>query len=221
MAMMVSEFRLARPFVPGSVHEHSPAATLVMERGTARAKGNESLPGIDEFLETSPPNRPAPVVGPAGGYSPYSAEDPEELPPVEHFLDPLPQVAVFAPDMEGALMDEALAGAGFASTDRATPGTNETAWMDDDWQQYDWRAAAALGDGREAEASNEWAATDWEVGGASPRIPTTTAAEAIASVLDSIARRIREGDLNVPPAGALTDPAAIAATLAALLGVRP
>jgi len=46
-----------------------------------------------------------------------------------------------------------------------------------------------------------------------------TAAHAIATALDEIARRIREGDLSVP-AGPMTDPAAIAATLASLLGVK-
>ena len=39
------------------------------------------------------------------------------------------------------------------------------------------------------------------------------------TALDEIARRIREGDLSVP-AGPMTDPATVAATLAALLGVK-
>ena len=48
-----------------------------------------------------------------------------------------------------------------------------------------------------------------------------SAAQAIANALDQIAHQIREGDLTIPsPGGALTDPGAIAATLAALLGVR-
>jgi hypothetical protein len=47
-----------------------------------------------------------------------------------------------------------------------------------------------------------------------------TAAQAIANALDEIAHRIRNGELVVPPPNLNTDPAAIAATLAALLGVR-
>jgi hypothetical protein len=44
-----------------------------------------------------------------------------------------------------------------------------------------------------------------------------TAAQAIASALDQIAQRIRSGELA---AGGATDPATLAATLAAILGKR-
>jgi hypothetical protein len=47
-----------------------------------------------------------------------------------------------------------------------------------------------------------------------------TAAQAIASALDEIARRIRDGELVVPPSAAVPDPTSIAATLASLLGIR-
>jgi hypothetical protein len=146
-------------------------------------------------------------------------EESNELPPVEHFLDPLPAVGSFAPDADGALMEESTVAVDVASPGPTSRPETETGWLVDDWQQYDWRAAATLGDGPESQASNEWATTDWEAGR-----PLTSnkpsAAQAIANALDLIAQRIRDGDLSVPPPGALTDPAAIAATLAALLGVK-
>jgi hypothetical protein len=142
-----------------------------------------------------------------------------ELPPVEHFLDPLPAAGSFAPDAEGALMEESAVAVDFTSATPTGRPERETGWLVDDWQQYDWRAAARLGDGVDSQASNEWATTDWGVGTPAAR-NKLSAAQSLANALDQIARRIREGDLSVPAPGALTDPAAIAATLAALLGVR-
>jgi hypothetical protein len=96
----------------------------------------------------------------------------------------------------------------------------EEGWGVDDWQQYDWRAAATLGEGVDSQASNEWATTNWDTGTPGAR-KKLSAAQAIANALDQIAQQIREGDVTIPsPSGAVTDPGAIAATLAALLGVR-
>lgn len=192
---------MSRPFVPGSSSEEVKAAPVnaAVEVAATQQRSREHLPPIEAFLDN---------------------EESDELPPVEHFLDPLPAVGSFAPDADGALIDEsAVAGDYTRATARARPAT-ETGWVVDDWQQYDWRAAAALGDGAEAEASNEWATTDWGVAGPAARDNRQSAAHAFANALDQIAQRIREGELTVPPPGALTDPAAIAATLATLLGVR-
>jgi hypothetical protein len=216
-----SEFRLSRPFVAGSPRQEilaAPASPPV-ESAAPRRERREELPSIEAFLDTSPQRAKPTVVESRDEYSPDFAED-TALPPVEHFLDPLPAVGNFAPDAEGALIEE------FESVDNhetAAPTNGavaETGWVEDDWQQYDWRAAARLGDGVDAEASSDWAATDWDAGAPARRTDKPTAAQAIANALDQIAQRIREGDLSVPPPGALTDPAAIAATLAALLGVR-
>jgi len=138
---------------------------------------------------------------------------------MEHFLDPLPAVVSFAPDADGALLDEPAVAVDYISAAATGRPATEAGWLVDDWQQYDWRAAATLGDGVESQASNDWATTDWEVSTPAAR-NKPSAAQAIASALDQIAQRIREGELTVPPPGALTDPGAIAATLAALLGVR-
>jgi hypothetical protein len=198
----LSEFRLSRPFVP-----------------------RESLPGIGDFLAT-PERRAEPVAVsvPAQALDEYTSDlddDLDELPPVEHFMDPLPGVEAFAPDVIGALGDTTMGGTDYAPSSTTIATAEEAGWVEDTWQQYDWRAAAALGDEPESEASNEWAATDWDTGAPVARNEKPSAADAIASALDQIARRIREGELAVPSPGSLTDPTKIAATLAALLGVRP
>ncbi len=201
-----SEFRLSRPFVPGLSREEADVAQLKspVEFPATQRGDREQLPPIEVFLddEVFPDN-----------------EESHELPPVEHFLDPLPAVGSFAPDAEGALIDESAVAVDYTSPVTTGRPPTEAGWLVDDWQQYDWRAAARLGDGVESQASSEWATTDWEVDTPAAR-NKLSAAQAIANALDQIAQRIREGDLTVPPPGALTDPEAIAATLAALLGVR-
>ena len=203
-----SEFRLSPPFVPGSSREKANAVDTppVVEFAPAHHVDREQLPPIEVFLD----NEASPRY-----------EESRELPPVEHFLDPLPEVASFAPDADGALIEESAAAVEYASPADAGRSATETGWGVEDWQQYDWRAAATLGEGAESQASNEWATTDWDVGRpAAGNEKKPSAAQALANALDQIAQKIREGDLTVPsPAGALTDPGAIAATLAALLGV--
>jgi len=209
-----SEFRLGRPFVPGPVREVAdamPAAVApvapivpITESGEARRSDRERLPPIEHFLDDE--------TFPVGEGSP-------EIPPVEHFLDPLPPVGGFAPDAEGALLDDSPIAVDYASGAMARQQT-EAGWGVNDWQQYDWRGAATLGEGVETQASNEWATTNWDTATPGAR-KKLSAAQAIANALDQIAQQIREGDLTIPsPGGALTDPGAIAATLAALLGVR-
>jgi hypothetical protein len=139
---------------------------------------------------------------------------------VEHFLDPLPIVQQFAPDVDGALADAWPAESAGVAPAAAGGDPSEAGWLETDWQHYDWRAAASLGESAEREASNAWATTDWD--GTVPRardLPPTTA-NAIATALDAIAQRIREGELAVPGSAATSDPAKLAAQLAAILGVK-
>ncbi|HXG72773.1 MAG TPA: hypothetical protein VNJ04_19430, partial [Gemmatimonadaceae bacterium] len=127
-------------------------------------------------------------------------------PPVEHFMD-----------------------SGDDDADRAAPtipaffppptSGEEPGWGQTDWQGYDWRSAGALGEGAE-QARDDWAATDWQAAPGPARDTRQSAAQAIAAALDQIAERIRSGELSVPSAELVTDQATIAATLAALLGVR-
>ena len=201
-AVTASEFRLARPFVPGS------------ERAIVRP--------IEDFLDKTP--AAAASQRQVVSDNSYSTEFEEvfELPPVEHFIDALPAVDRFAPDAEGAVSGEGrtpttdLAATGIHAP---APDQTEPGWVETDWQHYDWRAAAALGASAK-EASNAWAATDWDGKAAPARESQPTGANAIAKALDEIAQRIRDGKLAVPGTGATTDPATIAATLAALLGVK-
>jgi hypothetical protein len=221
-AISTSEFRLSPPFVPGSVRD-----TSLPQSDAAIITGSEplmeaSLRSIDDFLDTSP--SPVAAYGQDTSEDPYAAEfddEPDELPPVEHFIDELPAVERFAPEVEGQRQGNGSAGSGGAESGGVGSGSepSEAGWLETDWQHYDWRAAAALGDAPNDEASSAWATTDW--GGTVPRAGDLrkTAAHAIATALDEIARRIREGDLAVP-AGPMTDPATVAATLAALLGVK-
>ncbi|MEA2765275.1 MAG: hypothetical protein QOK07_1679 [Gemmatimonadaceae bacterium] len=204
-----SEFRVSRPFVPGSVREEPVAVSGQADVGVDAHQRTDraQLPPIEVFLDEEA------VRG---------DEESHEIPPVEHFLDPIPAVGSFAPDAEGALLDESAVSVGYSPGAASGPPATEAGWGVDDWQRYDWRGAATLGDTVESQASNEWATTDWDAGSGKPGTRNKlTPAQAIANALDQIAQQIREGDLTVPSPGlSLTDPGTIAATLAALLGVK-
>jgi hypothetical protein len=219
-----AEFRLHRPFLPGNDRPTVEPVALLDPTGVVQeqSKLNVPLRPIDDFLDTSPGpahgHRPKPSEG---FYASELEEESDELPPVEHFLDPLPAVDHFAPDAAGTLSDRwPSANADAASTAAPPHDPSESGWVETDWQHYDWRAAAALGETPADEASTAWATTDW--GGTAHRAPEPrqSAANAIATALDEIARRIRQGELSHSGPGPMTDPATIAATLAALLGVR-
>jgi hypothetical protein len=204
---------MGRPFVPGSFREVPQAAPIttvvagpeVAPVPTAQRTDRDQLPPIEVFLDHE--------VLP-------EQDDAHEPPPVEHFLDPLPPAGGFAPDADGALLDESPVAVDNASAEATGRPETEAGWGVDDWQRYDWRAAATLGEGVESQASNEWATTNWDTATPGAR-KKLSAAQAIANALDQIAQQIREGDLTIPSqSGALTNPAAISATLAALLGVR-
>jgi len=212
-AVSAADFALSRPFVPdaerlsGAVYEPVASFSTDVE---------SSVPSIDSFLVTP---RPAQLPQPVDVYDEELLEEPDELPPLEHFVDPLPSITDFS-----GTVNQAQAGdtADFPDAVAAadSPAAADTGWVETDWQRYDWQSIAALGDTEkaQAEASNAWATTDWEV--PSPRVPESvrTPVDAIATALDKIAERIRNGDLA--GTGDVADPATIAATLAALLGVR-
>ncbi|HET6761722.1 MAG TPA: hypothetical protein VFH13_06455 [Gemmatimonadaceae bacterium] len=218
------EFRLHRPFLPGSERPTLEPAAFVDSTGAAQGQSelNAPLRSIGDFLEASPAALSA--YSPTASENFYASEleeEPDELPPVEHFLDPLPAVDQFAPDAEGRPSDGWPSAIGeSASTGAPPPDPSESGWVETDWQRYDWRSAAALGETPGDEASTAWATTDWDATTHRAPKPRQSAANAIATALDEIARRIREGDLSHSGPGPMTDSATIAATLAALLGVR-
>lgn len=218
-----SEFRLYRPFVPGAERDVIESTGPMRAAGLLERQGDVSVPirSIEDFLDTSVPTPTAyDEESKEFSYEIESPDESDELPPVEHFLDPLPIVENFAPDAEGALADAWPESGDVAAAKPSGSDPSESGWIETDWQHYDWRAAAALGESAEREASNEWATTDWD--GTVPRARDLrpTAAHAIATALDAIAQRIREGELAVPGSAASSDPAKIAAQLAAILGVK-
>jgi hypothetical protein len=220
-----AEFRLARPFVPGAEHqatdvEQGPptvgaVASPTSAAPTAAATRAESLQPIEDYF-----HRPTPAP-----FAPQASDDEfddgYELPPVEHFLDPLPLVGDFGP--EGMSQGAQASGAGQEGSGPGGQSSERLAeeWAHTDWQQYDWRSVAALAETADAAALNAWATTDWDGGPGAAKDAQQTAAQAIATALHQIAKRIRDGELAVPmPGPGTNDPATIAATLAALLGIR-
>ena len=198
-------------------------ASVVAGLAATTADVSGAFPPIDDFMMRANASRGEASQAKEGAYESESMEAVDELPPIEHFLDPLPEVAAFAPtDDEASFGARESVFTQYASSTESTARGAETEWVETDWQQYDWRSAAALGESgaTDVEASNAWARTDWDARLPSRREQRQTAADAIASALDQIAQRIRNGDLAVPSPGAVTDPSTIAATLAALLGVR-
>ena len=210
----VASFQLARPFVHGVAGMSRPAGS----------QSFESLPPIADFLDNTPEYADA-YASPGRALDfPGETENSHELPPVEHFLDPLPPIDEFSIEREDVLMadsaEEFVApGPTYSTEESEMFGLEERGWLDTGWQQFDWSGAAALGEGS-AEASDAWQETDWETTAPPVREFRETAAQAIANALDEIAHRIRNGELIVPAPNLASDPAAIAATLAALLGVR-
>ena len=195
-AISSSDFMLSRPFVPDA----SQMGRGVIEPAgqTAAPLSEQSVPSIESFLAAPTLKVSAP---PADVLDEDLSEEPDELPPLEHFLDPLPPISDFSAN---------------------EPAADKSDWVETDWQRYDWQSVAALGDTERAqdEASNAWASTDWEVPSPRRTDRAPNPADAIATALDRIAQSIRNGDLGLPGGGSVADPATIAATLAALLGVR-
>lgn len=204
-------FHLAPPFVHGQ--------TVLSQNA------EEFVRPIEDFLDLGDGEREIASESNAFDYSRASVAVADDLPPIEHFTDPLPPVDGFAadrltPTIEASNYYESEAPVQPMATEPVQSAAEEdSGWVETEWQQFDWNGAAALGDASDPAASDEWSRTDWETS-PPPRDVRETAAQAIASALDQIAERIRKGELIVPPPAAVTDPTAIAATLAALLGVR-
>lgn len=139
-----------------------------------------------------------------------------ELPSIDDFLDHVPSIEKFAPAADAVENRESEWGWG----GEAAPAPEaKTGWAGDDWQGYDWGGAARLGAPPPDAAAQEWASTDWSEPGESQQ-SRRSAAEALAHALDQIARRIRAGELRLPGSDTVRDDTAIAATLAALLGIK-
>ena len=215
-----SEFRLARPYVPGAERQEVEPVRSQMT-GDSQAQSAGSLESIDDYLH-APARTPVPVARESRDtdFESDFDEASAELPPVEHFLDPLPRVEDFEREGANPFDDTNAVGDVDIAARVIEPNSLAAEWANTDWQQYDWRSLASLREGAEAAASTEWASTDWDANRPRAKDVYPTAAQAIASALDQIAQRIRDGELTAMP-GMPTDPATMAATLAAILGIRP
>jgi hypothetical protein len=217
-AVPSAEFTLSRPFVPGA--ERAPTDSVRPDYQTSAAEEDRSaLPSIDAFLETVPEITPRPVLSANDPFAADFASEEEELPPVEHFVDPMPSVGEYGVDQ--SVETEAADSFGFAPAEVSEATASDGGeWGETDWQQFDWRSAARLGETGDTEATNAWAATDWDASVPQPRQRRPTAAQALATALDEIAKRIRDGELALPMSGMPSDAGSIAASLAALLGMN-
>ena len=215
-----SEFRLARPYVPGAERQEIEPVQRRCDGRVAiairRVRSNRSRTTLH-----APARTPAPLARESNDteFSSDFDEASAELPPVEHFLDPLPRVEEFEREGSNPFDGPNALGDSDIETRVIEPNSLAAEWADTDWQQYDWRSLASLGEGAEAAASTDWASTDWDANRPRAKDERPTAAQSIASALDQIAQRIRDGEL-APMPGMPTDPATIAATLAAILGIR-
>jgi hypothetical protein len=189
--------------------------------GAAPVESAGSLQPIEDYLHAHV-RAPAAVARQATDtdFASDFDEASAELPPVEHFLDPLPRVEEFEREGANPFDDSSSIGDADIGARVIEPNSLAAEWADTDWQQYDWRSIASLAEGGESAASNAWASTDWDANKPRAKDERPTAAQAIASALDRIAQRIRDGEL-APTPGMPTDPTTIAATLAAILGIRP
>jgi hypothetical protein len=158
--------------------------------------------------------------------APAVEEQPEALPSIELFLDRTPLITDLAPDGIAATpapaqMPEPSQSDWPSWGEAEAEGSGGEEWGTTAWQQFDWSSASNLGAEPPADraAADAWAETDWS----NPRDPVTSAqsaAEALAQALEQISQRIRAGELSVPGTDRVKDDAAIAATLATLLGIK-
>jgi len=214
-ALGAADFTLSRPFVPGAEKDRIASLRIESEIDASVAV-TTVLPPIEKFIDSSARVANNVALDDEAFAEEYESEE-DELPPVEHFIDPMPAVEDFDTEANAAAEpDYAETESSIGNPVLADSATTD--WVETDWQRYDWRAAAALGDTGENEASNAWASTDWDA----PRSveAKATAPDAIATALDQIAQKLREGDLALPGHGTVSDPATVVATLAALLGIK-
>src|SRR5206468_2258416 len=153
------DFAVSRPFVPGADRE---AVDSLRREYHASAGADSSLPSIEAFLDKSvPPTSSRAAANMEVEFATGFATDEDELPPVEHFVDPLPSVNEYGARLTAEARDSESFG--FSETTTSESATSDSGeWGESDWQQFDWRSAARLGETADTEATDAWAATDWD-----------------------------------------------------------
>ena len=135
-SVVPQSFRLPRPFVPPGVSVTPDNESKTAKPATTIARDEPSravipvtvptLPGIEEFFDEL-------------NYQ----DEADQLPPIEHFVDPLPDVGGFAP--EYGL--EAEPGESLPGPELPADEAGRSGWVAAGWQEYNWGAAAELGEG--------------------------------------------------------------------------
>lgn len=156
----------------------------------------------------------------------------EELPPITRYLydfkteqtEPAFQPLTFGGATREPVLESIEWTSPFAAADvmpQAREREQSGAWILEEWEQYDWKQAAALtADPNVAAAQQAWGDLDWERDATERHAVRQRPPEMVAAILEGIAQRIRAGEVQVHGAPGMTDEAALTAVLAALLGVK-
>ena len=141
-AIASSDFAISPPFVAGADRGRGDAFRVETTVDATSPSASAIHPN-EKFLEWA-----APVAArntttrEEDGFAGDLTTEEDELPPVEHFIDPLPSIEDFGA-VVGSESDQVAAEREFTSDGLANAGEPEREWVETDWQQYDWRAAAA------------------------------------------------------------------------------
>jgi len=155
----------------------------------------------------------------------------DDMPLIDDFLE-----AGYALGLGTIDADDQIVSGELVSIDEyleVAPEMDADGWAVSSWQSYNWQGLAALGSpaasSEKAEADAEWSTTDWSpVSTKVRRTPEGRAAYAsahptadeVALALDSMARKIRSGELSIDQFRGTPPEAALAAALAAMLKLR-
>ena len=102
-----------------------------------------------------------------------------------------------------------------AAATTPSEGSKLTDWNKQEWRAFDWKSAASLRAPEKVGAEREWEATDWD----DPAHPASTEARRVAEQLDSVAQKIRNGELSIN-GKAPTPETAMVAALEALIKAK-
>ncbi len=111
----------------------------------------------------------------------------------------------------------------FLHSDTPAPATAQsmeskpTDWNKQQWRAFDWKSAASLRAPQKVggEAEREWQSTEW----GDPAHPASSEAHRVAEQLDSVAQKIRNGELSID-GKAPTPETAMVAALEALIKAK-
>ncbi|HJP59346.1 MAG TPA: hypothetical protein VJ865_05090, partial [Gemmatimonadaceae bacterium] len=118
-AISTSDFMVSKPFVPDA--DLITNALIALPAEPVSEQTESTVPSIEAFLVTGGPAS----TQSADALEPEIGEELEELPPLEHFLDPLPPISDFSSEPAGSYAE---ASTGFPDTavERESSATAES-----------------------------------------------------------------------------------------------